>query len=507
MKYIFLIIFSICGLVTYTQKVDNIWMAGYNSVDGYETIIDHWFGISKFDFNQQPIQLTRDSLGIQFGRSNSTISNFNGDNILFYCNGKEVRNGLDEIIQNGDSLGYINGGWYVSNYGVPLLMQHHLILPSPINGNEYDIIHCFVDSFHDQVGLNIGGKKLLLSSVSTVSNNLHGEIVSKNQIISNEENSICIAAVRHGNGCFWHVVYNKANTNCYDVLIYDGSFFTSNTYCGGAISRRGYLVPERFSPNGTIFASSTANNNSINIFNFDRCTGELNLKESFKIPELDSLHSYCSSLEFSPNSRFLYVFTERRIYQFDVSSPNVQPTKRVIAISDDSFGCPLGMYWLQSQLAPDGKIYANSGNTNYCISVINTPDELGDSCHFILNYELPTVIDGLPYYPNYRLGALAGSGCDTLTAINDKAEKEKILKVFPNPAIDAVTIDYGYTNWEKGDVDLEITNSAGELIYSQHLPMYSGFQRLDVTSYANGIYTVAIKRGNTIVATSQFVKK
>jgi len=493
------------------QKEDYIWLAGYESVSGYDTNSHHWFGISKFDFNQQPVTLSRDSLNIWFFRSNSTISDNVGQNILFYSNGNEIRNSLDEIIENGDSLGCIDGSWFTKTYGIPGLYQYHIVLPNPLNTSQYDFFHCFVDSFNQSNGQFIGGKKLLHTRVDVSLNNFHGGIIKKNELVLSEENCVAVSAVRHGNGRDWWLCTNKTSSNCYTTILFNGTDSIKRiTSCGGSNSARGYGVPERFSPDGNYFVSSTTNNGSINIFNFDRCNGELDLRESFIIPELrDSfVHWWANSIEFSPNNRYLYIISIKRIYQYDLWESNIESSKRIIANYNDTFGCPFGHSYFQAQLAPDGKIYINSGNGGYCVSVIDHPDEESDSCHFILNYELPTFINGLPYYPNYRLGALAGSACDTITTLTPTlSQRERELKVFPNPATDIVTIDYGYTNWEKGDVDLEIANAAGQLIYTQHLPMYSGFQRLDVTQYARGAYNVVIKRGNTIVATSQFVKQ
>ena len=81
------------------------------------------------------------------------------------------------------------------------------------------------------------------------------------------------------------------------------------------------------------------------------------------------------------------------------------------------------------------------------------------------------------------------------------------MKVFPNPASDYVTIDYGYTDWNKGGVVLEIVNETGQVAYTQMLPMYSGFQKINITQYATGIYSAYIKRNNQIIATARFAKQ
>jgi PKD repeat protein len=67
-------------------------------------------------------------------------------------------------------------------------------------------------------------------------------------------------------------------------------------------------------------------------------------------------------------------------------------------------------------LAPDGKIYINSNNRCSYLHVINEPDSLGLACEVCQHcVDLPSVnAFSMPNFPNYRLGHLEGSPCDTL---------------------------------------------------------------------------------------------
>ncbi len=85
--------------------------------------------------------------------------------------------------------------------------------------------------------------------------------------------------------------------------------------------------------------------------------------------------------------------------------------------------------------------------------------------------------------------------------------REMQLRVFPNPATDVVTVDYCFTDWSKGNTQLEITNTIGQVVYAQELPQYSGFQKVNVSSFARGSYTVYIKRGNAVVAREKMMKE
>ena len=499
---------------SYGQKYDYNWMAGYYSGIGFDSTYNHYFGISKFNFANTPVSISKDSLNFNFNRSNSIISDKDG-NLLFYCNGVRVHNRFDEKIENGDSL---SGGYFIYNLDTWALAlgilyeQYHLVLPNPLNEDLYDIFHVYMDSFLVSGGLYASGKKVLKSTVDITAKNNHGKIIYKNEPVINQNNSFSLAAVKHGNGIGWWLVSYRTKTSCYDLAYYDGSNVISNySQCpGGGIEEPEYYVSERFSPDGSLFVTASTSI-GLSIFNFERCSGQLSFKQIVQIQELlDSTSWWPTSVEFSPNGRFIYVFCNYRIFQFDLQAADIASSRVTVGVFDPTHECPFRQTFTHAQLAPDGKIYMNGGSNNYCIGVIDNPNGQGASCNFNdMALTLPTFISGLPYYPNYRLGALPGSPCDTLTGLNEtaRAEKEKILKVFPNPATDYITVDYGFTDWNKGEATLEITNQLGQVVHRQPLPMYSGFQKVEVSQLAIGVYTAFIKRGVQVVATAKFVRE
>lgn len=393
------------------------------------------------------------------------------------------------------------------------LPQAILALPSPSILGQYFLIHSFTDSFPNSNGGDLYYPKILSSLLDLRMNAGHGEMLYKNQNLITGSFGFELTATKHANGRDWWIIVQKRNSNCYYRILLDPTGFhvLPDLTCGGdAVAELGPAASEVFSPDGTKFAHYDVLG-SINIFDFDRCTSELSNPVSMPLRIwIDSMWP-ANGVAFSPNNRFLYVSATKVLLQYDTWAADISTSVDTVGIYDGFYviNPALQTLFVTPQLAPDGKIYISTGNgTNY-LHVINNPDEKGALCNFVQHgLKLRSFNNGIPNFPNYRLGALVGSGCDTLhTSINGITEREKTLKVFPNPATDAVTVDYGYTNWEKGEVDLEITNAGGQLVYTQHLPMYSGFQRLDITQYARGVYNVAIKRGNSIVATSQFVKQ
>jgi hypothetical protein len=66
------------------------------------------------------------------------------------------------------------------------------------------------------------------------------------------------------------------------------------------------------------------------------------------------------------------------------------------------------------------QIYLPCGNATKVIHRIRRPNNEGDECAFERNIEIPTLnYVTLPNFPNYRLGPLDGSGCDTLGLNNN----------------------------------------------------------------------------------------
>jgi hypothetical protein len=503
----------VCGLVaccflSNAQKYDYTWLSGYSSQGGYDSVNYHyWFGISKFDFSQSPMLQSYDSLGINFDGAGNTISDNNGT-LKFYTNGVTVRNSLDEIIADSLHNGYFLNHlptWYYYGNPIDILV---LTLPNPKEIGTYDILYGWGDTLSNG---DVTVKELKRTSINMDLNLGRGLPLYIDRPFSKSESAFVINAVKHANGKDWWLITMLTGTNCFDLMLYDGtdSIMHIRQECKSNFNyKRAEYCSLTFSPNGSYLMSVADEKGKINFFEFDRCNGTLSLIEEVDFPEkFDSTNYLFFGASYSPNSRYAYICANKRIYQFDMLATPIASSKTTIA-NYIPYLPPAPLTYNHSQLAPDGKIYISSRNTTYYVAVINNPDMPGAACNFQDTVKVPSFIAGLPYYPNYRLGALAGSACDTITTLTPTlSQRERELKVFPNPATDAVTVDYGFTNWEKGDVDLEITNAAGQLVHSQHLPMYSGFQRLDVMQYAAGVYNVAIKRGNAVVSVSQFVKQ
>lgn len=244
--------------VTIAQKNDYVWLQGYESSYGYDTVSGKYFGISKFDFNYSPVQMSYDSLGMNFSRTNTSYCDNDG-NLLFYTNGIYVANSLDDKIENSDSLNWgglitvFDPSIYEYGYRTP---QGVLVIPAPANGNQYFLFQAYADT---SPVFTVVYNKLLLTTLDMSSNTGHGKVIAKNQpLIANDNLGWDLSATRHANGRDWWLLLSKRFTNCfYRVLISDkGVEVLPDLTCGGDNIPYNTGGTSTFSPDGTNIFSS-----------------------------------------------------------------------------------------------------------------------------------------------------------------------------------------------------------------------------------------------------------
>ncbi len=362
--------------------------------------------------------------------------------------------------------------------------------------------------------------KLYYSVVDMALLNGKGAIIEKRSLI-NSANFMDghMTASQHANGRDWWLVQRGYNNNGYFIYLVtqDSIRLIREQFIGASSMEPDAVGQSSFSPDGSMYISITGKSPLI-IMDFDRCDGSFYNARQVRIP-IDTLafngqekiiggggNGVC----FSPNNRFVYVNSLYALRQYDLLQSPIDSSEEVLFLWTDTNEV-LGQF-NQMQLGPDGKIYiAPYQGYTYALHTIEHPDSAGLACSF-RKWGLPLPTNDARAIPNmvhFRMGPLTSSGCDTLTRLNEtaRAEKEKTLKVFPNPATDYVTIDYGFTDWNKGEATLEITNQLGQVVHRQILPMYSGFQKVEVSQLATGVYTAFIKRGVQVVATAKFVRE
>ncbi len=242
-------------------------------------------------------------------------------------------------------------------------------------------------------------------------------------------------------------------------------------------------------------------NNLLDVYDFDRCTGLLSNFQELSSPQsVDYIDGFygCS---FSESGRFLYVSSFRQLFQYDLE--NEFP-----AINRDTiFTIPSDSFWLGGhQIALNNQIYiANAffigpssikDSLNENLDVITYPDNLGPSCEFkpysfYLNGN--RTVAGLPNLPNYELGALEGSLCDTLTGIidpNDSEDKGQWMELFPNPANQFVTVELVKRIPTNASVEIRLRDLMGIVRQTNTAANGITWLKINLSSLNSGLYLV-----------------
>jgi len=391
------------------QKHDYMWLMAQDrnlnipGVDGYI-----------MDFNETPVDIYYITTTMNLQRTNGSICDTSG-NLLFYTNGIFIANSIHEQMENGGGL---NPGQFTNEFadsGLPTV-QGALFLPYPESDSLYILLHLARD-WSGLVSPNTYVRRFYYSLIDHRLDNHRGGVIDKNQLlIADTLNTGKLCAVKHANGRDWWSIIQEYYTNqFYRILInpdgihlQESQFLEDNIYSGA-----GQVV---FSPDGSKFVQYVILNaplgHLIYIYDFDRCTGQLSNPVFINFVDSEMI---AAGAAISPNSRYLYISAFRYIYQYDLWADDIAATKDTVAVYD-GFLSPFSTFFYLAQLAPDGKIYINAPSGVDVMHVINNPDLPGDSCDVCQHcVQLPTYnAFSMPNFPNYRLGALEGSPCDTL---------------------------------------------------------------------------------------------
>lgn len=473
-RIVFIALIFLCFVQhTKSQGLNNLWLVGY----GYP--YNQPFGGTNLDFTNGFPDTSHVSRPMSFATTNANISDSNG-NLLFYTNGVEIADRTNTIMQNGSGL---NPSPYTTQFALDGLAipQASLIIPKPSDSSIYYLFHNTLDDLP-----NGAADFLYLTTIDMNQNGGLGAVISKNQIIiSDKLNQGKLTAVRHANGRDWWVTTHKQSTNkFYKILV------TPNGIQSILDQDIGINLPidngqVAFSPDGSKYAYYYPLN-EIQILDFDRCTGVFSNPVFIALGHNNVLDG---GLSFSPNSKVLYVSAVYNLYQFDMNAMNIAASKITVAVWDSFYSPmpPLATLFIKSQLAPDGKIYIATGNSTFHYHVINQPDSLGLACDVVQHgLEISTYyLNTVPNHPNYHLGPITGSICDTvLTGIPPPLEY-LTLNLYPNPNEGSFQISYTPVP-EK--LKIQVFNILGEEVHTQLLPPWSQFQKINALSLRSGIY-------------------
>lgn len=452
-----------------------------------------------------------DSAGIDFNNINNpvpfktsmktrgssvSISDTTG-NLMFYAHTgpnvggvlltTDIFNSNGDIMPQGDTI--YGQGWY----------NELIIIPMPDSADKYYVFTAGVTSF---LGLYYSVVNMSLDSGN-------GDVSTKNLQINNLQAVDALQAIKHGNGRDWWLImeeYFPTNNKFYFYLITPSGISLSHTQnIGGDFSTNiGNLT---FNHDGTR-AVFTVLTGLIELMDFDRCTGMFSNVTVIENEATMSPFPRYNGNAISPNGNVFYVTSIDSIsylFQYDLTATNISATKDTLYTFNNVVE-EAGYL----RLAPDGKIYLSNAwndgvNFNYPypdtvynfintnLSVINAPDSLGQACDFQpYSFYLggSRTYWGLPNNPNYELGPLTGSLCDTITSVGIEPNKANFtFSLYPNPSYNRVTLKLNSAKQQ--NAILSVYNNIGALLLQKPITLQT--QSLDVTELPAGVYFIRIE--------------
>jgi gliding motility-associated-like protein len=355
-KIIFNIVFFLmCNSKGNAQQSNN-WLFPLNNGITFNTNPPTLLGNSPFD--------------AQSLYSCATISNSNGS-LLFSCDGGRVWDKNGNIMPNGDGL-FGSGGD----------INTALIVPFIGDSLRY---HVFISQSGIGAGTDQDTCKYSYNIVDMTLNNGLGDVTTKNAIIRYKAIEKMVAIPNANGSDIWWVCRDWTN-NFFSYKINCNEFQNNNP----VISNVGFNINDntdqlisgdiKVSPNGKIVGACYRN--YFELYQFNNSTGVLS--NPIIIPVNQAIDDECYGIEFSPNSKFVYITGTvvinniglGFIRQYDLSTFNISSVQSSeINLNVDPLYASGGI-----QLGPNNKIYHNAGGK--VVDVINNPNIQGLGCNF-----------------------------------------------------------------------------------------------------------------------------
>ncbi len=515
MKPLILAVFIFTSLVCWGQypndtKRDNLWPFGYGAFPGQT---DSSFGITWLSYSSQNLEINLDYKDIDLGESNAVACDTAGQ-LLFVTNGIFIFDSTRQIMQACDTLSPGKWAEWTINIGY-IIPNGVLALPKPGNESEWFV-------FHEHMSSALGSSDVDSLYYTVVDMQLNGGLGAvtsmRNPLLHLKLDYGKLTACRHANGRdWWMIVFNDKLTQYARLLLTPNGVetFPWVTFNAPALPFVG-LGQSAFTEDGNMFATYSGlgadSGEYLEVFDFDRCAGFLSNARIFHINDSCT----AGGLAISSNSRFAYTSCGDRVYQYDLQAADIGASETLVA-TWDGFKDPLfpvgTLFYLMGK-TPDGKILIASPNSVHYLHTIDSPDSAGLACNLLQhNLHIPTYnAASMPNYPNFRLGPVDGSACDTLgidVAINEVPKstqtEQTTLQVYPNPAASYCNIGFGNTLKQDGAIIIYDLN--GRKVFEASLQKATIGYTLKTESYTSGLYLCVAYEGSNEKGNVRFVKE
>ena len=469
-KYFIIIFgFSISGNLFAQHGHDHVWPLGYQRLteDPYFQTEEgrRLWGYYSFDFNGEVMRIIRNDERLM--PMNTTVSMYCDSlgNMLFYSNGQSIKDSTYTYTKGAEKIGNNNESYWNqflgTGYNAP---QAILMLPWP-GQDSLAVVYALGNSDLPKFVFDVFSHTIVDMSDPTAYKAVLVDKVLKNGSFKSGK----ITATRHANGRDWWIIFQSFNgVEFYTYLLDKEGFHEQDIQKIGKFHRGFDWGQAYFSQQGDQYAIIDAlywdSSTLVSIYKFDRCTGLLSNRRT------DTITNYSGSLSvgisFSPSGQYLYACNEYKLYQYDTKAMSFTNSKKNVAKYDGFINDPtwpvetgFGVFAAGS----DGRLYNFTGQGGSLhIHQMDFPDETGEACTFKQHAITAHFQErNAPNFPNYRLGPLDGSPCDTLGLDNHPIAKYR----YEPDTIDHLRIrftDLSYFrpetwSWDFGDGDPRVS--------------------------------------------------
>jgi hypothetical protein len=322
-------------------------------------------------------------------------------------------------------------------------------------------------------------------------------ISQENTILSTLTQNGNMQACRHANGRDWWLIKPGINQNSFFIGLLDPSGISMQEIiipqAPGTIQARTF---SQFSFEGNKFVHfAVAPNRILYTYDFDRCAGELSNMQMHDLS--DSLNAGdINAFALSPDGSKVYIKKGNYTTEPQQVEGNLQ------------FDLNTGEYYFVTNfgtapfLAPNGKTILiatfNESIFNRTLSEIMNPNESGANCNIVehkysiqnnATFVMPS------NYANFRLGAIEGSSCDSLSVgVPTNLDYPSLrFKVYPNPVESSLTIEQDIPSL----LELRITDMLGRTLWQGKTSEHTTILSKEIETLQNGIYWIEIQDLNT----------
>ncbi len=490
----FFLLYFLCLDNINAQKEDNIWVIG-GGAGPIITNPTHALFTMQFKDSVEFKVYVDAVLNMDF--SNSSICDTLGK-LLFCSDGEHLFDKQFNKMKGGENIN-IDSITLLPNTSSP---QNIIILPYPKHKNLFTFFYLPILIKPEGI---LGAHNLSYAIVDMDKNNNLGEVTMRKKIIVNDTLEYGkLAAIKHANGRDWWLIQQELYKNIYCKILLNpkGAKLYDKQKIGNDVTAT--LGQAVFSPDGKYYINCDIDTEkpspNITVFNFDRCTGLLSNPRAICYDD----HSFWSGgAAVSPNSRYLYISLDFKLFQYDLWADDLAASEKLIAeydgyIHEGKYNTRFHM----AQLAPNGKIYISCKGAVPFLHVINQPNLRGDSCKFVQRGQVLPRVNAwsVPNLPNYKLGALKGSPCDTLHGVGvQDIDNQKNIHIYPNPTSDNITIHCESTR----DYNLIIRSITGQILKKDVVA--NGNAMINVNDLQNGIIICELWTENQCVAKEKII--